>query len=105
LKLEASKIEIFICFYFKMQFQKVTVLVHGKKYKICQLFSKYTGTYSYSIYNIHSFVNINGKFQNFYYDAIFYEPIFQKDKIQSDMEQRALTLILKKITGDETFSW
>lgn len=39
------------------------------------------------------------------YDATFYEPIFQKERIQSTMEERALQLILKNIVGDPTFTW
>ena len=90
-----------------MQFQRVTHLKPGKKYKICQHFSQCKGTYLYSIYGVHSFVNINGhrNFQDFYYDATFYEPIFQKERIQSDMECRAVNLILRNIIGDPTFTW
>lgn len=91
-----------------MQFRRVhsSHLESGKKYKICQHFSQHRGTYLYSIYGIHSFVNINGQhnFQDFY-DATFYEPIFQKKRIQSNMEERALQLILKNIVGDPTFTW
>ena len=39
------------------------------------------------------------------YDATFYEPIFQRERIQSMMEERALQLILKNIIGDPTFTW
>jgi len=90
-----------------MQFQRVTHLTAGKKYKICQHFSQCKGTYLYSIYGVHSFVNINGNrnFQDFYYDATFYEPIFQKERIQTDMEHRAVNKILQKIIGDPTFFW
>lgn len=92
-----------------MQFRRVhsSHLKSGKKYKICQHFSKHFGTYLYSIYNIHSFVNIDGfhNFVDYMYDATFYEPIFQKERIQSTMEERALQLILKNIVGDPTFSW
>jgi len=78
----------------------------GKKYKICDDFSEYTGTYLYSIYGVHSFVNINGNhnFQDFYL-VTFYEPIFQRERIQSEMEQRAVNLLLRVITGDPTFTW
>jgi hypothetical protein len=92
-----------------MQFRRIhpSHLKAGKKYKICQHFSQYRGTYLYSIYNIHTFVNINGyhNFQNYMYDATFYEPIFQKERIQSIMEHRALNLIIQSIIGDPTFTW
>jgi|LauGreSBDMM110SN_4_FD.fasta_scaffold267892_1 hypothetical protein len=35
----------------------------------------------------------------------FYVPIFQRNRIQSDMERRAVNKILQHITGDPTFSW
>ncbi len=35
----------------------------------------------------------------------FYVPIFQRDRIQLDMEYRAINKILQNITGDPTFSW
>lgn len=92
-----------------MKFKRVhsSHLEAGKKYKICQHFSQHRGTYLYSIYGIHSFVNINAQhnFQDFMYDATFYEPIFQKEHIQSIMEERALQLILKSVIGDPTFIW
>jgi hypothetical protein len=52
-------------------------------------------------------VNIDGfhNFQDFMYDATFYEPIFQRDRIKSNMEERTLQLILKNIVGDPTFTW
>jgi len=34
-----------------------------------------------------------------------YEPNYKKEKIQQQMEQRALILILQKITGDELFNY
>jgi hypothetical protein len=92
-----------------MQFKRVhsSHLEAGKKYKICQHFSQYRGTYLYSIYGIHTFVNINGQhnFQDYMYDTTFYEPIFQREHIQSIMEERALQLVLKSIIGDPTFTW
>jgi len=90
-----------------MEFRRVRHLEAGKKYRICQDFIHY-GTYLYSTHGIYTFVNINGQhnFQDYYYfDTTFYEPIFQRDRIQSDMEERALQLILKNITGDENFTY
>jgi len=90
-----------------MQFKRVEYLEPGVKYKICQHFSQHRGTYLYSIYGVHTFENIDGyrNFQDFFYDTTFYVPIFQKQRIQSDMEHRAVNLLLRVITGDPTFSW
>lgn len=38
-------------------------------------------------------------------DVPFYEFLSKKEAIQSCMEYRAVNLILRKIIGDETFSW
>ena len=38
-------------------------------------------------------------------ERVFYKVKPQKDKIQQAMEQRAITTILRKITGDELFVW
>ena len=35
----------------------------------------------------------------------FYEFFSEKEAIQSCMEHRAVNLILRKVTGDDTFSW
>jgi hypothetical protein len=35
----------------------------------------------------------------------FYVPHFQKERIQSNMEHRAVNIILQRITGDPTFTW
>ena len=35
----------------------------------------------------------------------FYEFISQKEYIQRTMEQRALDIILRRLIGDETFTW
>jgi hypothetical protein len=39
------------------------------------------------------------------YYCLFFQPIFQKDKIQQAMEQRALNLILQWILSDPYFLW
>jgi hypothetical protein len=39
------------------------------------------------------------------YDTTDYEHIFQKERIQSNMEERALQLILKNIVCDPYFTW
>jgi hypothetical protein len=56
---------------------------------------------------MHCFKNINGRlnFQDFFYNETFYEPIFQAERIQTAMEQRAVNKILQKIIGDQSFTW
>lgn len=56
---------------------------------------------------MHNFVKINGRnnFQAHFYDETFYEPVFQKERIQTKMETRAVNKLLQKIIGDPSFSW
>jgi len=91
-----------------MEFKKVTELVPGTKYKICSDFLTYRGTYTHSVCRgMHCFMNINGRknFQDFFYNETFYEPIFQKEQIQSAMELRGVNKLLQRIIGDSSFSW
>ena len=91
-----------------MEFKKVDTIVPGKKYKICMKYLTYHGTYTHSICRgMHNFVKINGRsnFQAHFYDETFCEPIFQKERIQTAMEHRAVNKLLQKIIGDSTFSW
>ena len=92
----------------KMEFKKVTELVPGTKYKICSNFLTYRGTYTHSVRRgMHSFKNINGRrnFQDYFYNETFYEPIFKKERIQIEMENRAVNKLLQQIIGDQSFSW
>jgi hypothetical protein len=52
-------------------------------------------------------VKINGRknFQAHFYNEIFYEPVFQKERIQTNMEERAVNKLLQKIICDPSFSW
>ena len=95
----------------KMQFEKVTELVPGTKYKVkyCDVVT-YEGTYIKRDGNYRIFKNVTGTgftVKLFKQDVSghhdFYVPIFQRDRIQSAMERRALNLILQNITGDSTF--
>jgi hypothetical protein len=91
-----------------MEFKKVDTLVPGTKYKICSDFLTYRGIYTHSVCRgMHSFVKINGRihFQDYFYNETFYEPVFKKERIQSDMEHRAVNKLLQKIIGDSTFRW
>ena len=38
-------------------------------------------------------------------DPTFYEFVPQKERIQSDMERRAVNLILRRLIGDDCFEW
>jgi len=100
-------------FFYTMQFQEVTVLVPGTKYRIIyESYLHFRGFYSHTEeeYPIHTFKVVHGygfsdekKFAHGFNK--FYEPVFQRDRIQTAMEQRALQLILKSIVGDSTFTW
>jgi len=96
-----------------MEFEKVTELIPGTKYKIkyCGVVT-YNGTYLKRDGNYRIFKNATIEctvVKLFKQDVsghhVFYVPIFQRDRIQSDMEHRALQLILKNIIGDSTFQW
>jgi hypothetical protein len=96
-----------------MQFQEVTELVSGTKYRIVyETYLHFRGFYSHTEeeYPIHIFKVVHGygfsnekKFAHGFNK--FYVPVFQRDHIQQAMEQRALQCILKNIIGDDTFSW
>lgn len=92
-----------------MQFREVTVLIPGTKYKIVSNNNTYEGTYVSTNY-LHRFKNVNGYDLNGTLNFIpqfhiYYEPIFQKERIQSDMEHRAVNKLLRQIIGDPTFNW
>lgn len=93
-----------------MQFREVTVLIPGIRYKIVSNNNTYEGTYVSTNYlhrfkNVHGYDNLNGTLNFIPHFHIYYEPIFQKERIQSDMEGRALNLILQNVIGDPTFTW
>ena len=56
---------------------------------------------------MHNFVKINGRnnFQAHFYNETFCEPIFQKERIQTAMEYRAVNKLLQKIIGDPMFTY
>ena len=99
-----------------MQFKKVDKLIHGKKYRVSYGdLHLYTGTYVHTYHDVKIFKNIQSLcsyvfLHDCYYQYInesyeYCEPIFQRDRIQSAMEHRALNLLLQRITGDPTFTW
>ncbi len=95
-----------------MKFEQVTELVPGTKYKVkyCIVLT-YEGTYVKRVGNHRIFKNVTGIGFNvikLFQQHVaghheFYVPIFQRHRIQSVMEKRALNLILQKIIGDPTF--
>jgi hypothetical protein len=95
-----------------MEFQEVFELVLGKKYKVVHYFHEYTATYKRSFHYNPVILTFSTKGQD-YHQYIFpgdksykyYVPIFKKEFIQLNMEQRALQRILQKIIGDPTFNW
>lgn len=105
----SSKIDTFFIIFLQMQFQEVTVLVPGTKYKIVSN-NTYEGTYVSTNYlhrfkNVYGYENLDGTLNFIPHFHRYYEPIFQKERIQSYMEGRALNLILQNIIGDPTFTW
>ena len=94
-----------------MEFKKVETLVPGTKYKIlCHDIIKFTGFYSRTDEMFYTFKSVQG---NHFHNELhfsqgcntFYVPHFQRDRIQSDMEHRAVNKLLRQIIGDPTFSW
>ena len=96
-----------------MQFQKVNELVPGTKYKIISTFDTFDtfqGTFVRRMDFLQCFKNVSRyemlsevKIIPVFYT--YYEPIFQRHRIQSEMEHRAINLLLQRITGDPTFTW
>ena len=94
----------------KMKFEKiekVSQFVPGVNYNVKYGTSTWKGTFlrkdgnqiifktGFQCYRRIQLINV--------YD--FYVPIFQKERIQSDMECRAVNKILQHITGDPRFFW
>jgi len=79
-----------------------------EKYKIIAE-KVYTGIYKGECWHNNKtliFDNVCGGCPRYFLKTFkFYRFVSQKAKIQSDMEQRALHLILRKIIGDNHFIW
>ena len=93
-----------------MEFKKVETLVPGTKYQILCYDMKFTGVYSRKDEMFYTFKSVQGDhFHNeLHFSQLcntFYSPHFQRDRIQSDMEHRAVNKLLQQIIGDPTFSW
>ena len=107
----------FTIFYYKM-FQPIEIneLKLREKYKIvgkCEYYGTFTGLMSFpdsTQYFI--FVNVCNQTNNVYVPSklflttcLFKKFVSQKEKIQSDMERRAVNLLIRRIVGDNHFTW
>ena len=83
-------------------------LVPGTKYKIVDDYVR-TGIYQKSIFG-NCFTDVKDKFGHhdvkiFYTNPTFYEFVPQKELIQSEMEGRAVNIIMRRLLGDDHFEW
>jgi hypothetical protein len=88
------------------QLVEVENLCPDQKYKIIAG-DVYTGIYKGECWHNHHlliFDEVRGSIAYFSKNRQFYQFISQKVRIQSDMEQRALNLILYRLLGDY-FKW
>ena len=97
-----------------MQFNPIdySLLKPNQKYKINWRNNEYTATfYQHFEHGCVDFIKVNHDGFRFPYirfhtfDLEVYQPILQKKTIQSNMERRAVNLILRKIIGDPFFQW
>jgi len=91
-------------------------LHYNKKYKISGLHD-YSGIYKGKVwYNelfleFHNVRNLTCKDEIYLHTRVFlpcrlfYEFVSQKERIQWDMELRALNQIIRRVLGDDHFSW
>lgn len=83
-------------------------MVPGTKYKIVDDYVR-TGIYQRSIFgNCFTLVKDDFGFhlmKIFYSNPTYYEFIPQKERIQSEMEGRAVNLIVRRLLGDDHFEW
>ncbi len=83
-------------------------LCYNQKYKIVCYDETYTGFYKKNIgLDTLEFVNVNKCPYHYLFSHTheFYRFVSQKAKIQSDMEHRAVNLIISRIIGDTHFIW
>jgi len=115
-----AKIEAFRTLAYSMEFEEVRFLSLNphEKYKILWEDLIYTGTfdevsvYYPKIFAIFMNVRIKTTVLPFLYvqtfppiQSKFYRAILKKRQIQQAMEQRAINLVLQRITGDPNFQW
>lgn len=96
-----------------MQFQPIDVetLKPNQKYKINWQGNEYTATfYQYYEHGCVDFIKVNHigypymRIHSFF-DLTVSQPIFQKEGIQSNMEHRAVNLIVQRVLNDPFFFW
>ena len=97
-----------------MQFKEISMdeLIPEEKYRIH--YRKIVKVGRYAQLTPYDYLYFKGKdpifiplslYEPISYYCLFFKPVFQKEKIQQAMEQRALTLILQRILGDPFFHW
>ena len=88
-------------------------LYYNHKYKIVAD-DEYVGIYKGKFWHADLYLefdhtrNITGRLEPpkyFLPTRIFYKFVSQKARIQSDMERRAVTLIVRQLVGDDFFKW
>lgn len=93
---------------------RITRLVRGTKYRIVYCNNvynlKFTGFYSHicedNCFYVFRSLTHGSEFIRFRDECYhFYLPNFQKERIQSNMEHRAVNLIIQRIIGDPFFCW
>lgn len=87
-------------------------LIYNQQYKIGDL---YKGTYKGLIFIDEYYLEFDTIYgmdnipihRNLYFlpHNTYYEFVSQKERIQSDMECRAVNLFLRKLIGDDAFTW
>lgn len=89
---------------------------HRQKYKVigtCEYYGTFTGIlYPYDPIQYLIFVNVCNETNKvhvisklFISTCKFYQFVSQKARIQSDMEHRAVNLVMRRIVGDDHFKW
>ena len=58
----------------------------------------------YCVFESVKYSNPNNQFQISYHTP-FYQFVPQKERIQSEMERRAVNLIIRRLIGDDCFVW
>jgi len=90
------------------------MLHYNRKYKIEGTY-EYSGIYSGKIWignqsylqfkDCHALQSTTKSTKYFLPSRHYYKFVSKKDSIQSDMERRAVTLIIRRLIGDECFEW
>ena len=95
------------------QLVKVSELCYNQKYKIVAD-DEYTGIYKGKLWSdtlyleFEEVCNLSSRYHPprfFMPTRKFYKFVSQKERIQNDMERRAVNLIVGRLLGDECFQW